>query len=115
MSEFEALRKALPIRVLGALIALSVFAFGVDKNYRNNLRSLESKLKCSSDAEGYYQYLPTLVDDERDFLTMDWAHDIGNGNRLNMFMIGIAAMQSPAFFLTKTLSGSAFQTIMRCT
>jgi len=96
MNELNALKHALTPKILGGLIWLSVFSFAVDKCYRNNIETLDKKLKSHSDSEGYYQYLPTLVSDTL-FTQMSYTHHLENGNHLNFFMIGVAVMQSPFF------------------
>lgn len=106
MSELQALRKALPINRLSWLLGLVLFTISFHGSYRNNKTSLDLLLNSDTDSEGYYQYLPALVDETIPFTNMGYGFELGDGRKLNLFMIGVAIIQSPFFLLTSLISGS---------
>ena len=56
------------------------------------------KLLISSDAEGYYQYLPSFFI-KGEMHKLPYAREIFNGNTLNIYHVGVAILQLPFFLL----------------
>jgi hypothetical protein len=98
MDELHELDQWLNPKRLGWWIWAFVFSFCLYNTYQWNAATLDTMLMCDSDAEGYYQYLPTLVGDVS-FLKMRYAFVLDNGNHLNIFTIGVALLQLPFFLL----------------
>ncbi len=59
---------------------------------------LEEVLDHQSDQWGYYHYLPALLG-THEWHQLPWTVDLGNGNRLSVFSLGVAWMQAPFFLL----------------
>ena len=99
MTEWEELKAWLTPNVIGWWIWIFLFIVCVYNAYSLNATFLDSRLMCDSDPEGYYQYLPTLVNDVS-FLKMRYAIILENDKNLNLFTIGVAILQLPFFLLT---------------
>ena len=56
------------------------------------------KLLISSDAEGYFQYLPYFFI-KGEMHKLPYAREIFNGNTLNIYHVGVAILQLPFFLL----------------
>lgn len=98
MTELQILKEWLTSQRVSWIVWVTVFCVSLLNIYEWHQAEWHLMLKCTNDPEGYYQYLPTLLDGTP-FTRMGYAIELENGNRLTTFTMGVALLQLPFFLL----------------